>query len=222
MSWLALRVRAEQFDPNDPVNAARVPVDQLNRQMWNVRDTVSARFERGEIDEETMKSVIVKRAEAIISRIDVKKVNPSDAVVIADIARDAHRWNDSAALYSSARELAQLQKNEGDRVHHSLRQAESMGHEGQVAEAIALTRKAFNCPTYAKAQILLPVYMEIVPACQDKGHNDELIQLLQDAVAQDQQAEVDSSSKDGQDYLKFRTGHQKRALKLAATLTKGK
>lgn len=218
VAWLAMRVRGEQFDPNDPVNAPLVSADQLSRQMRNTFEVLDRRATKGEIPEAQIKVELKKRADQIMKRIDPLKISPEDAPIYGDIARTAERWDQSLVLYRSAREVALIRKDEGIKVKYALRVAEALGYNGQADEALKMVRATYDCPDYAKAQILAAVVYEITPACKDKGHNKELQKLIIDAIAQDDLAKVDATSKEGSIFISSRPGRHRIAGRAASDL----
>jgi hypothetical protein len=82
---------------------------------------------------------------------------------------------------------------------------------GQLPDAFKTARQAFNAAPEASAPILPAVLLEMVPAARGKGHDEELAELLEEAIGKHMATVVDPGTVAGVAFLAARPHHVRNA-----------
>lgn len=191
-------------DPNNPGNSGRIRPDVLSRNVETYQNRLRARIESGEIDDEERRTLINDYIETHTEGITPEDVDPEFAWHFGEVYREIEDWEQSYAFFEVAVEYAQT---EDRRVNDSLKLALAAAKLERPEEAIAIARSVFDCPPTDKAPILPAVLYEIAPVATDKGMNEEVAELLLDAVDQHMQVVVDPESAAGAAFLIAKPHH---------------
>lgn len=198
-------------DPNDPSAVGILQPEVLQRNLKWASEMVNDRVDKGEITDKEGQTYLTKYANELTDKVDLKLMNEAQAWQYADVFRTAQRWELAKQALEVAVKHASKAKNEDRRVNDSLRLAQTLAHLKQPKEAIALARSVFDVRPRDKAPILLSVAYEIVPALKDQHVDKEAAKLLEDAIAQHEQVEVDPKSDAGKTFLAVKWHHIRKA-----------
>jgi tetratricopeptide (TPR) repeat protein len=182
-------------DPND---VGYLQPEVLRRNLKYASESLWDRHLKGEITDAQFQALIAKAANELLGRVRIEQVPPSKAWEYAEVFRTAKRWKEAEKFYQIAVKAA---RDEDRFVNDSLHLAQVMCENGEVEAAIPIARSTFQSTPGAKAPILYGVLLEIVPAARNKGHDLELASLLEGAIGQAEQTQVDPKSVPGQQYL---------------------
>lgn len=216
--------RAGTFkDPNDVAQAGILTPNVIQEQLEIASDELNARKAVGEIGDRRFHALMAQIARDYIAQAKDKTVNEGNAALWGEIFITARDWPQAEAAFELARKADFAQRTRdyvalGRYDTDILRLARVKAELGKVEEAVTLTRSIFDVTPKAKAPILPAVVYEIVPAGAGKGHDQELAELLKDAVAQHQQVLIDPNTDAGRDFLLARPHHIHRAWEMAADL----
>ncbi|MCW5940610.1 MAG: hypothetical protein KIS66_00165 [Fimbriimonadaceae bacterium] len=202
-------------DPNDPSEVGVVAPEVLDRAVKWAWDAASARVETGEISEAQAQAYTRKRADDLVSHVQVGKVPDEQAFAYGQVFRTAQRWKEAEILFRRALAVA---KNDDARVNSSLRLAQALAHLRRVDEAIQVARGVFGVPDQETAPILPAVLYEIVPAAQNQNKDKELADLLVAAIRQHERTIVNENTEAGKAFFMAKPAHIARAWRAAAAL----
>lgn len=206
---------APPLDPNDPSEVGVVAPEVLERGVKWAWDAASVRVELGEISEAEAQAYTRKRADDLVSHVDVAKVPDDQAFAYGQVFRTAQRWTDAETLF---RRALKASKNDDGRVNSALRLAQALAHLRRVDEAIAAARGVFDVPDQETAPILPAVLYEIVPAASRQGRDKELADLLVEAIRQHERTIVDPATDAGKTFFLAKPTHIHRAWRTAIAL----
>lgn len=198
-------------DPNDVKAAGVLAPDVIRRQLKGTSDMLLERMANGEITDDQFKELIAKRANELLENLPIDKIDPSRAWEYGEVLRTAKRWEQAKQALEIAVKHAEENKDEDRRVNDILRLAHAQAMLGEVPQAFKTARRAFNAAPEASAPILLAVLLEITPAAKGKGHDEELAQLLEEAIGKHMNTVVDPNSESGVAFLAARRVHVRNA-----------
>jgi tetratricopeptide (TPR) repeat protein len=205
-------------DPNDVKTAGVLAPDVIRRQLKGTSDMLMERVGRGEITDAQFKELIAQRANELLKDLPIEKIDPARAWEYGDVFRTANRWEQAKRALEIAVANAEKTKNEDRRVNDILRLAHAEAMLGQIPPALKTARRAFDAAPEASAPILPSVLLEIVPAARGKGHDEELAQLLEDAIGKHMATVVDPKSVPGAAFLAARPHHVRNAWRTIVEL----
>lgn len=192
-------------DPNDPNDVGVLQPDVLRRDLKYASDSLNARVLSGDISQGQFQTLMSQYADKLVSHLRIERVPPRDAWKYGEAFRTAKRWKEAEKFYRIAVKAA---PNMDRFVNDSLHLAQAMAHNGEVAAAIPIVRATYvqSKPT-DKAPILLGTLLEFVPAARGQGHDLELADLLEGAIAQEEQTVVDPKTDSGSAFLMTKHKH---------------
>lgn len=192
-------------DPNAiDINSALFAknLQQAIREMYAV---LGIRVRRKEITQDEADKILKKFVSDSIKEVDPAKVDSKQAWRFGDLFRQAGRWEESYRLYKRAVEFAK--GDEDRRVNDSLQLARVAAHLKKTDEALALAKSTFDVAPAGKAPILMSILYEITPELKGKGKDLELAQLLEQAIQQHSETQVDPESDAGRAFIAVRPHH---------------
>lgn len=202
-------------DPNDPGQVGLMDPVVLRSNLQAAYRSLDARASRGDITEQKKRDLLRLYARDLLEHVDFNEIPPKKAWEYGEVFRTAARWDMAERAFRIAAENA---KNEDRRVNDSLRLAQSLARLNRVDQAIDWTRKTFTTNDRETAPILPAVLLEIVPAAQGKGHDEELATLLVEAIAQHERTVVDASTDAGKAFFQAKPFHIRNAYAKAIEL----
>jgi tetratricopeptide (TPR) repeat protein len=185
---------AQLPDPNEIQGMQFIDAEVMHRNIAQAHADLGRRVGKGEMTPAEKDRRILELVQTIAGYVDVATVPDGDAWRFGDIFRQAGDLKTSRLLYERAVKVA---KTDDRRVNDTLQLARVMALQGEVKEAIKTARLTFDAPPKEKAPILLAVLYEIFPAGQGKKEDIELAKLVEDAVGQHLQVQVDPQSEAG-------------------------
>lgn len=198
-------------DPNDVKTAGVLAPDVIRRQLKGTSDMLMERVTNGEITDEQFQELIAKRANELLKDLPIEKIDPSRAWEYGEVLRTAKRWEQAKRALEIAVRYAKGSKDEDRRVNDILRLAHAQTMLGELPEAFKTARRAFNAAPEASAPILPAVLLEITPAAKGKGHDEELAQLLEEAIGKHASTVVNPRTEPGLNFLAARPFHVRNA-----------
>jgi tetratricopeptide (TPR) repeat protein len=205
-------------DPNDPEDVGLVDAQVLGRSLKYASDFINSRRARREISDAQGQQLLSNYAAQLVDHVDTAAIQPADAYLYGDLFRTARRWDVAEQIYEKAVEWANHRKSEDRRVNDTLRLAQAKAQLGKLDEALKLARSTFDAAPKDKAPILMSVLYEVVPAATGKGRDLELARLLEAAIDQHYQVQVDPQTEAGGLFLTSRSFHIGRAWQTARAL----
>lgn len=184
--------------PNPNKETADMNPAVMRRNMIDLHEKLQERVDRGEISQVQKDELVLDRAQKLTEKVSLEDVEPRFAWQLADVLRQADRWEDA---YTVLKIGVEKPVNEDRRVNDSLQLARVAAHLGKIEEAIDLTRSTFDAERSEKAPILLATLKEVLPEAEGKGFDLELAVLLEEAIDQHEQVVVDPDSEAGQAFL---------------------
>lgn len=204
-------------NPNDlSAIAPEFRVDVANRRLLAAEAILQYKVEHREITDERRNELIREVSEDFLKKVDPTKVPDSDQWMYASLLRVTDRWPEAEASLKIAVKVA---KTPDRRVNDTLKLAQAMAKNGEVAEAIVTAETIFDAADVDVAPILVSVLYEIVPATKGKGHDKELVDLVQKAVECQERAKVDEKSEGGRAFLLASRYHLNNAAKIISELS---
>jgi hypothetical protein len=204
-------------NPNDPLDG-QLTVDNIRDQLGCISDALLSRESRGQITDAEYHERKVEAANSLLRGFNPDKIDISKGWQVGEILITAKRWSQAKKVLEGAVELAKIRRNEDRRINDSLRLAQVLAEMGDVPGAVKMARTAFKVQPQDAVPVLNATLLRIVPAGRGKGHDLELAKLLEDAIAVDQKAMVDTESAPGKSYLMARPFHEGKSWKLIAEL----
>lgn len=205
-------------DPNKEQPSAKFDGEALQRSVRAADETLTERLVRGEIDEETKRSMLHDYIREQIGEIDLNEIPKDQVWRYGDVYRQLEDWKTTEVLYTRAVDYA---KDEDRRVNDTLRLAEVKARLGDVEKGIELVRSTFSAGPGGKAPILMAVLYEFAPAALGKGSDIEVAILLEDAMAQHLLTVVDPTSEAGRLFLEARPHHLSKAWEIVVRIYRG-
>ena len=193
-------------DPNEPDPQAKFNGEALQKDVQQVALVLSERVAKGEIDQKERTKLLQDYIREQLTGVDPKDVPDRQAWRYADVYRQLEDWKTTNELYERAVKDA---PNEDRRVNDTLRLAEAKARLKDVPKGIELVRSTFNTSPGDKAPIFMATLYEFAPAALGQGHDLEIAQLLEDAMAQHLQTYVDPTTNVGIGFLNARQHHLK-------------
>lgn len=187
----------------------------LRRNLDYANKVLEHRAEVGEIAPEERKELLKRYAADLIEQIKVDRIPDAEAWEYGDIFKTAEVWDKAKIAYEKA---IRSPRNEDRRVNDTLRLALCEAHLGNVARAIELARSVFDVTETGKAPILPAVLLEIVPAGENKGQDEDLANLLWDAIKQHQMTVVDPKTEGGRAFVRAKPIHIRDAYRKVVQL----
>jgi hypothetical protein len=205
-------------NPHDPATVsvvdAKVVLDAYN----DARERLESRVNDKDLTPNEAQQLLRDYLHRQAVTIKPDRVPDEEAWRYADIFRLSGDWKTAEQLYARASGHAKA-ANDIDRwVNDTLRLAWTQAQLGKVEMAIATARTTFEAPPAGKAPLLYAVLYEIVPAGQDKGHDEALADLIVDAAAEHMKVQVNPQTDGGQQFLATRRYHLGRARTAALEL----
>lgn len=190
-------------DPNNP-EGQRINPEILSRNVETFQHKLRSRIESGEIDDEERRRLITEYVQDHVEGLEAADVDPIFAWHYGDVFRELEEWTQAYEFYKVAAENAQ---SEDRRVNDHLRLAQAAAMLDRPDEAIQIARSIFDAPPTDKAPILPAILYEVAPAASGKGVDEEVAQLLVDAVDQHLQVVVDSETEAGLSFIVAKPHH---------------
>jgi tetratricopeptide (TPR) repeat protein len=187
----------------------------MRRNLSDTYLTLAERLQLGQLTPERLDQLLTEEARTMVRGINVESVPREQAWQYGEVFRTAKLWPQTARLYERA--LAHP-PNQGRLVHDTLRYAEALAKLGRVEESIAAAKKSLGTDPKFAVGVLLPVYLEVVPAAEGHGHDVELAELIELAMAEHVRALADPSTPEGRAFLAARPHHLLAASRLAERL----
>jgi hypothetical protein len=205
-------------DPNKVEPGAKLDGEALQKSVRAADETLTERLVRGEIDEQTKKSLLHDFIREQIGEIDLNEIPTDQVWRYADVYRQLEDWKTTEVLYTRAVDSA---KDEDRRVNDTLRLAEVKARLGDVEKGLELVRSTFDVKPEGKAPILMAVLYEFTPAALGQGHDVEVAIVLEDAMSQHLLTVVDPESEAGLRFLEARPHHLSRAWEIVVRIYRG-
>lgn len=202
-------------DPNAVGPALQREPEMMRRNLSDTYLALAERLQRGQLTPERLDRLLTEEARTLVRGIDVESVPREQAWQYGEVFRTAKLWPQTARLY--ARSLVHP-PNQGRLVHDSLRYAEALAKLGRIEECIAAAKRSLGTDAKFAVGVLLPVYLEIVPAAEGHGHDAELAVLIELAMAEHVRALADPSTPEGRAFFAARPHHLLAASRLAERL----
>lgn len=202
-------------DPNATGPGISMEPEVMRRNLADAYVMLSEREAQGQITAVQRELLLAKIAREMIAEVDVQKENPLHAWQYGEVYRTAKDWPKAQLAYEIA-----MRHDQGEqrRIFDSMRLAESLAHQGKVKRAIDAARSVFDTPNKFADGVLLPVYLEIIPAARKYGSDVELAKLLEEAIHVHVRAIVDPSQASGQAFMAARAHHIDNAWRLVDEL----
>lgn len=205
-------------DPNDPKQVGSLSVDNLYGQYGEICSLLDYRQFTAQIDKRTHDALVQEASEELLQGFNLDKVDPSKAWQVARVMISAKHWPDAKLMLDAAVTWAKVNRNEDRRVNDTLKLAQVLANMNDVPMALRTARSTFNVSPGGAAPILYGVLLDLAPAARGKGHDVELAQMLEDAIAIDMKVAVDPHSQPGRDFIMGRPHHIRHAWSLIFTL----
>ena len=189
---------------NDAEAVGSYDGESIQSEVRQVDQLLNERLAKGEIDPEQKAKLLGDFIREALVEVDPAKIPDVQAWRFADVFRQAGDWETTNQLYERAVEVA---STEDRRVNDTLRLAECKARLKDVEKGIELVRSTFSTPPGDKGPILMATLYEFAPAALGQGHDLEVAQLLEDAMAQHLQTYVDPESEVGKSFLNARLHH---------------
>jgi tetratricopeptide (TPR) repeat protein len=200
-------------DPNDPVHNAALNGEILLRNIQDAQQILDRRVANGELSPENRDALLRKQIDKYLAEVRWNEIPDHDAWRLGDALRISGDWTRALQMYERAVGVAKT----NDRfVNDSLRLARAQAKLGRTEEAIETVRTTFRAPPRDKAPILMAVLYEVAPLAKGKGHDPQLARLIEQAIEQHMRTIVDPNTKPGEDFLRARPVHVRKAWLLAA------
>ncbi len=195
-------------DPNDPKTVGVIAPDVLRNLLKGAATQFYSRVRTREITDAEAQQYLTEYANDLLKTVQAKDVPADRAWEYAEVLMTAKRWKDAQKFLELA---VKNPDSEDRRVNDNLRLARVQATLGDVDAAVKSARSVFNAKPVDKAPILTAVLLEIVPAGEGKKKDAELALLLEEAVYQSRDAQVDPSTEAGAKYLAARPFHVRNA-----------
>ncbi len=182
--------------------------DVLMRNLKWASDAANMRVSKGEINESRARELVAQYAFDLTKHVTIEAIKPERAWEYAEVFRTARIWEKAKPAFEMA---LQSPPTEDRRVNDSLRLAQVLGHLGEVKQAIALARSVLNAAPEDRAPIMPALTLEVIPACQGKGMDQELAKLLEEAIPVYEGTVVDAQSESGKAFEMAKPYHLRRA-----------
>ncbi len=202
-------------DPNDPAQVGQVQPDVLMRNLRWASETVNQRVQKGEISEARGRMMLRDYAADLTKHIKLDSVAIDKAWEYAEVFRTAQQWENARLFYQVAVENP---ANEDRRVNDTLRYAQVLAHLGEVELALKAARSVFDAQPKDRAPLIPSLIFELAPAAQGKGFDQQLAQLISDALPLYDATVVDANTESGEAFLIAKPHLMREALKLIQTL----
>ncbi len=191
-------------DPNSPTAIEINDIDAMEQRLAEGWNDLAIRIARGQIDDTQAHDFLAESAQEIVKRIDLGSIDPSQAWRYGKVYDTARDW---AGLEKAYRLAAQHSPNEDRRVNDLLQLGYAEVRLGKIEEGFAHIRETFDTPPPGKGPILYAVLLQIVPALESQGHDVALAKLLEEALEQHRQTQVDPKTDGGKGFLATREIH---------------
>lgn len=195
-------------DPNDPKTVGVIAPDVLRNLLKGAATQFYSRVRTREITDAEAQEFLTEYANDLLKTVQAKDVPADRAWEYAEVLMTAKRWKDARKFLELA---VKNPESEDRRVNDNLRLARVQAMLGEVELAAKTARSVFDAKPVDKAPILTAVLLEIVPAGEGKKKDVELALLLEDAIYQSRDAQVDPSTEAGAKYLAARPFHVRNA-----------
>jgi len=202
-------------DPNASGERLQREPEMMRRNLSDAYVTLAARLQRGQLTPERLNEILTEEARAMVRGIQVESVPREQAWQYGEVFRTAQLWPQTTRLYERALERP---PNDQRLVHDSLRYAEALAKLGRVEECIVAAKRSLGAEPKFAAGVLLPVYLEIVPAAQGQGHDAALAQLIELAISEHVRGILDPNTPEGKAFFAARPHHLQAASRLAQRL----
>ncbi len=203
-------------DPNSDDEIASYP-EIMMRNLVNWRTSLDRKVAKREITPAQRDRVMAEKTNEYLQLITPEMATEENAWIYGDLFRDGGRWEDAYKLYDAARKLA---KTEDRRVNDNLRFARAAAKLKKHDEALAAIKSTFDAPSEEKAPILPAVLYEAVPAAEEdsKAPFKEYAEVLEEAIKQHLETQVDAESDPGKAFLAAKATHLSRAWSKVVSL----
>jgi tetratricopeptide (TPR) repeat protein len=202
-------------DPNAVGPALQREPEMMRRNLSDTYLTLAERLQRGQLTPERLDQLLTEEARAMVRGINVESVPREQAWQYGEVFRTAKLWPQTARLFERA---LKHPTNQGRLVHDSLRYAEALAKLGRIEESIVAAKRSLGTDPKFAVGVLLPVYLEIVPSAEGQGHDAELAELIELAMAEHVRALADPSTPEGRAFVAARPHHLMAASRLAERL----
>lgn len=202
-------------DPNDPSQVGMMKPTVLRRNLKQASDAANSRVGKGEMSPLEAKDKVSEAAEKMLESVSADNIPAEESWEYGEVLWTAKEWKKAIPVLEKAVKAA---KTEDRRINDSLRLAKCYAGDGDVVKGIATVRTTFNASNKDTAPLLNSLVFEFVPIAKGKGHDAELVKLLEEAIPIYQKTEVDPKSEAGQRFLVARPSIIREAQRQIAEL----
>ena len=171
-----------------------------------------------QITDQQRLDLLSKRAGELIAESDPKHSDPKDAWIYADLYITEKDFSDAIPLLKMAVDYATKAKDEDRRVNDSLRLARAEVETGRVSQGLDLAQLVIDSKPSDPGPLLPSVLYEITPVAEGKGHDEQLVKLLEEAIQAHMTMKVDPTSDAGKSFIFAKPHHIFRAWEKVVSL----
>lgn len=193
-------------------------VEIANKRLEAAQETLQYKVSSREINDERRNELISEIAEEMLKSIEPQVIPDSDQWMYAALLRVTNRWPEAEKALEVAVSAA---KTEDRRINDTLKLAVAQAKNQKTIEAISTASKVLDAKDEDAAPILPSVLYEVVPAAQGKGHDKELMILLEKAIECHKRVKVDPKTDQGKLFIAASRHHigiaETKVIELAGT-----